>query len=58
MKDNPIPYIPDVVRMWRQLHGYPASGGGIERVFFSAAKQHDTFKKWTMDKTLESTMKA
>ncbi len=24
---------PDVVRMWRQLHGCPASGGGIERVF-------------------------
>ncbi len=32
---------PDVVRMWRQFHGCPASGGGIERVFFSAGKQHD-----------------
>jgi hypothetical protein len=21
---------PDVVRMWRQFHGYPGSGGGIE----------------------------
>ncbi len=43
---------PDVVRMWRQFHGCPASGGGIERVFFSAWKQHDTLKKSTMDKTL------
>jgi hypothetical protein len=25
---------PDVVRMWRQFHGYPASGDGIEQVFF------------------------
>jgi hypothetical protein len=24
---------PDVVRMWRQFHGCPGSGGGIERVF-------------------------
>ena len=32
------PTYPDVVRMWRQLHGCPASGGGIERVFFSAGK--------------------
>ena len=40
---------PDVVRMWRQFHGCPASGGGIERVFFSAGKQHDALKKnpWT-----------
>jgi hypothetical protein len=42
---------PDVVRMWRQFHGCPASGGGIERVFFSAGKQHDVLKKRTMDKT-------
>ena len=49
---------PDVVRMWRQFHGCPASGGGIERVFFSAGKQHDALKKRTMDKTLESTLKA
>ena len=48
---------PDVVRMWRQFHGCPASGGGIERVFFSAGKQHDALKKSTMDKTLESTLK-
>ncbi len=48
---------PDVVRMWRQFHGCPASGGDIERVFFSAGKQHDTLKKRTMDKTLESTLK-
>ena len=48
---------PDVVRMWRQFHGCPASGGGIERVFFSAGKQHDALKKRNMDKTLESTMK-
>jgi hypothetical protein len=33
------------------------SGGGIERVFFSAGKQHDALKKRTMDKTLESTLK-
>ena len=25
---------PDVVRMWRQFHGCPACGDGIERVFF------------------------
>jgi hypothetical protein len=48
---------PDVVRMWRQFHGCPASGGGIERVFFSAGKQHDALKKKTMDKTLEITLK-
>ncbi len=29
------PTYPDVVRMWRQFHGCPASGGLIERVFFS-----------------------
>ena len=36
---------PDVVRMWRQFHGCPGSGGGIEPVFFSPGKQYDTFKK-------------
>jgi hypothetical protein len=46
------------VRMWRQFHGCPASGGGIEQVFFSAGKQHDTLTKKTRDKTLESTLKA
>jgi hypothetical protein len=49
---------PDVVRMWRQFHGCPGSGGGIERVFTAAGKQHDTLKKSTMDKMLESTLKA
>lgn len=49
---------PDVVRMWRQFHGAPASGGGVERVFSSAGKQHDDLKKRTRDKILESTMKA
>jgi hypothetical protein len=44
--------------MWRQFNGCPASGDGIERVFFSAGKQHDTLKIKTMDKTLESTLKA
>jgi hypothetical protein len=43
--------------MWRQFHGCPASGGGIERVFFSVGKLHDTLKKRTMDKTLENTLK-
>jgi hypothetical protein len=43
---------PDVVRMWRQFHGCPASGGGIERVFFAAGKQHDALKKKIIDKTL------
>jgi hypothetical protein len=43
--------------MWRQFHSYPASGGGIERVFFSVGKQHDALKKRTMDKTLENTLK-
>jgi hypothetical protein len=47
---------PDVVRMWRQFHGCPASGGGIERVFFSAGKQYDALKKRTIDKTLENTL--
>jgi hypothetical protein len=45
--------------MWRQFHGCPGSGGGIERVFTGAGKQHDdALKKSTMDKTLESTLKA
>jgi hypothetical protein len=48
---------PDVVRMWRQFHGCPGSGGGIERVFTAAAKQHDDLKKRTMDKTLKNTLK-
>jgi hypothetical protein len=43
--------------MWRQVHGCPASGGGIERVFFSDGKQHDVLKTRTMDKTLERTLK-
>jgi hypothetical protein len=42
--------------MWRQFHGSPASGSGIERIFTSAGKQHDILKKNTMDKTLESTL--
>ncbi len=33
---------PDVVRMWRQFHGYPASGGGIERVFFSVTTKESS----------------
>ncbi len=49
---------PDVVRMWRQFHGCPGSGGGIERVFTSAGKQDNDLKKRTMDKTLENTLKA
>jgi hypothetical protein len=36
----------------------PVSGGRIPRVYFSSGKQHDTLKKRTMDKTLESTKKA
>jgi tartrate dehydratase alpha subunit/fumarate hydratase class I-like protein len=44
--------------MWRQFHGFPASGGGIEGVFFSTGKQHDDLKKKTMDKTLENTLKS
>jgi hypothetical protein len=43
--------------MWRQVHGCPASGGGIERVFFSAGKQHDALKKSAIDKNLEITLK-
>jgi hypothetical protein len=31
--------------MWRQFHGYPGSGGGIERVFTAVGKQHDDLKK-------------
>jgi hypothetical protein len=37
--------------------GSPASGGWIERLFTSAGKLHDVLKKYTMDKTLESTLK-
>ena len=48
---------PDVVRMWRQFHGCPGSGVGIDRVFTAAGKQHDALKKKTMDKTLENTLK-
>jgi len=44
--------------MWRQFHGCPGSGGGIERVFTAAGKQDDALKKSTMDKTLENTLKA
>ena len=36
---------PDVVRMWRQYHGCPASGGGIERFFTAAEKQHDALNE-------------
>ncbi len=37
---------------------FHTSGGGIERVLPSAGKQYDALKKRTMDKTLESTLKA
>jgi len=40
------------------FHDDPASGGGIERVFFSASEHHDTLKKKTMDKTLENTFRS
>ncbi len=50
-------YPGDVVRMWRQFHGCPGSGGGIERVFTTARKQYDTLKKSTVDKTIEITLK-
>jgi hypothetical protein len=43
--------------MWRQFHGCPASGGGIERVFFAAGKEHDALKKNFMDKTLENRLR-
>ncbi len=49
---------PDVVRMWRPFHGCPGSGGGIERVFTTDRKQHDSLKKNIMNKTLENTLKA
>jgi hypothetical protein len=42
--------------MWRQFHGCPGSGGGIERVFTVSGKQHDDLKKSTMDKTVENTL--
>ncbi len=48
---------PDVVRMWRQFPGCPASGGGIKWVFCSSGKQHDDLKEKTMDKTLQNTLK-
>ena len=43
--------------MWRQFHGCPGSGDGIERVFTTDGKQHDDLKKSTMDKTLENIFK-
>jgi hypothetical protein len=46
IKETPISYI--------SHDNCPASGGGIERVFFAAGKQHDALKKKTMDtETLE-----
>ncbi len=39
-----------------QFHGYPVSGGGMDRVFCSDGKHHDSLKKKTMDKTLENTL--
>jgi hypothetical protein len=42
----------------RVIRWLPGSGDGIERVFTAAGKQHDALKKSTMDKTLESTLKA
>jgi hypothetical protein len=47
---NLEPNVPDVVRMWRQFHGYPASGGGIERVFFHHVENNMMLsrkKPWT-----------
>lgn len=41
----------------RAIDDCPGSGGGIERVFTAAGKQHDALKKSTMDKTLENTLK-
>jgi len=41
-----------------EFHGCPGSGGRIELVFTAASKQHDALKKSTLDKTLESTLKA
>ena len=49
---------PDLARMWRRFHACPASGGGIERVFTAAGKQHDDLKEKTMDNMLESSRKA
>jgi hypothetical protein len=43
--------------MWRQFHGCPGSGVGTELVFITTAKQYDTLKKNTTDKTLENTLK-
>ena len=43
--------------MWRQFHGCPGSGGGIDRVFTAGGKQHDALKKNNMDQTLEITLK-
>ena len=52
---------PDVVWMWRQFNGCPASVGRIDRVFFAAGKTENSMmlsrKKICMDKTLESTLK-
>ncbi len=50
MKENPIPYISN--------DKFSQEGTcGIDRVFFSAGKQHDALKKRTMEKTLENTLK-
>ena len=45
--------------MWRKLYACPAAGGRIQRVFTAAGKQHaDDLKKKTVEKTLESSLKA
>ncbi len=49
---------PDVVRIHVETVPWlPTSEGAIQRVLFSAGKQHDSLKKETMDKTLENTLK-
>ncbi len=55
--DGSIQWIPKQIVAIGEDSRCPASGGGIERVFFSAGKQYDALKKSTMDKTLENTLK-
>ena len=43
---------PNLVRMWRQFHGCPATFARVERLFFKAGKQHDDLRKSTTDVTI------
>ena len=49
---------PTVALMARNYLGCPASTGGLERMFSSAGKDHDSLKKNTKETTLETRLMA